>query len=151
MNARACVAIAIVHILVAAPVVAVEKYAYGCFLRSDFSQVCFNLEVADTTATRSRGLMHRDYMPARQGMVFDFFEASKIGMWMKNTFIPLDMVFLDEQATVVHIHHHAVPQSLEVIRSPSPVRYTVELNAGTAKRYGLETGQRLIIRPNDYQ
>ena len=126
---------------------AVESLSRWCFLRVDFSKVCFELETADEPEERSRGLMHRKSLDQREGMIFDFEQSQPIGMWMKNTFIPLDMIFLDAKRRVLFIHHQAQPHSLDIIRSPRAARYTVELNGGAAKTYGLGLGDLVFAEP----
>lgn len=117
---------------------------YRCILHQNYRQICFHFEIADEPETRNFGLMKREYLAPRHGMLFDFEQAQAIGMWMKNTLIPLDMVFLDENRNIVFIHRHAEPHSLEIIRPPMPIRYTLELNAGEVDEYGLELGGRLL-------
>ena len=124
-----------------------ELLSRWCFLRADFSKVCFELETADEPEERGRGLMHRKSLHERGGMIFDFEQSQPIGMWMKNTFIPLDMIFLDAKRRVLFIHHQAVPHSLDIIRSPQAARYTVELNGGAAKTYGLGIGDLVFPEP----
>ena len=101
------------------------------------------IEVAETEKEREVGLMNRNSMPADQGMLFDFKQTRLVTMWMKNTYIPLDMVFMDEAGTVTHIAANAQPLSLDIISSRGPVRYVLELNGGAAARYGLKPGDRL--------
>jgi uncharacterized membrane protein (UPF0127 family) len=101
------------------------------------------VELASTEREREVGLMNRDSMPADQGMLFDFKETRLITMWMKNTYIPLDMVFMDESGRVTHVAANAQPLSLDIISSREPARYVLELNGGTAARYGLKAGDRL--------
>lgn len=101
------------------------------------------VEVAATPKTREVGLMNRRSMPADHGMLFDFGETRPVAMWMKNTYIPLDMLFLDERGTVTRVKREATPQSLDVIPSGGPVRYVLELNGGAAARYGVEAGDSL--------
>ena len=104
------------------------------------------LEVADTPKTREIGLMNRASMPADAGMLFDFQETRPVTMWMKNTYLSLDMLFLDEAGTVTHVATHAQPLSLALISSQGPVRYVVELNGGAAASYGVKVGDRLEHR-----
>jgi uncharacterized membrane protein (UPF0127 family) len=101
------------------------------------------VEVAETEKEREVGLMNRNAMPADQGMLFDFKETRLVTMWMKNTYIPLDMVFMDEAGTVTHIAANAQPLSLDIISSRGPVRFVLELNGGAASRFGLKPGDRL--------
>ncbi|WP_062014424.1 DUF192 domain-containing protein [Aureimonas sp. AU4] len=101
------------------------------------------VEIADTDASRETGLMNRSSMPANHGMLFDFKQTRPVAMWMKNTIIPLDMLFLDERGRIVNIATNAKPYSLDVIPSSGPVRYVLELNGGAAARYGAKAGDRL--------
>ncbi|KQT86286.1 DUF192 domain-containing protein [Aurantimonas sp. Leaf443] len=101
------------------------------------------VEIADTPKSREIGLMNRDAMPDGQGMLFDFEETRVVTMWMKNTLIPLDMLFIDETGTVTRVAANAKPLSLELIPSGPPVRYVLELNGGAAARYGAKAGDRL--------
>lgn len=108
------------------------------------------VETAETPQARETGLMFRPSMPADQGMLFDFDQTRPVTMWMKNTYIPLDMLFMNEAGRVVAIKRDAQPQSLDLIPSGGPVRYVLELNAGAAARYGVAAGDRLLhptIRP----
>lgn len=102
-----------------------------------------DIEVADTPDKREYGLMNRQSMSADAGMLFDFQIDRPVSMWMKNTYIPLDMVFMDAKGTVTHIAVNAKPLSLDVIDSGGPVRYVLELNGGASARFGLKVGDRL--------
>ena len=101
------------------------------------------VELALTPKEREVGLMNREEMAADQGMLFRFDETRDVAMWMKNTLIPLDMLFMDEAGTVVTIKTNAQPLSLAIIPSGQPVRYVLELNGGAAARYGVSLGDRL--------
>ncbi|BDA85028.1 hypothetical protein Sa4125_25700 [Aureimonas sp. SA4125] len=101
------------------------------------------LEVANTPETREIGLMDRPSMAADTGMLFDFKETRPVTMWMKNTYLSLDMLFLDEAGKVTHVAAHAQPLSLALISSQGPVRYVVELNGGAAAQYGVKVGDHL--------
>ncbi|MBC7907375.1 MAG: DUF192 domain-containing protein [Rhodospirillaceae bacterium] len=104
----------------------------------------FTVELATTFEQLSQGLMYRRTMAADAGMLFDFGEAKPITMWMKNTLIPLDMVFLAGDGRVMGVAQRTVPGSLEVISSPGAVRGVLEINGGTAERLGIRAGDRLI-------
>ncbi len=99
----------------------------------------FTLEVADTDAKRERGLMFRTSMPADHGMIFIFDTADKYGFWMKNTEIPLDILFLDDAAKIVDIRtmqpHDETPTPPD-----SPALFAIELNAGTAQSLSIGKG-----------
>jgi uncharacterized membrane protein (UPF0127 family) len=104
------------------------------------------VEVAETDAERSKGLMYRGSMPQNHGMLFDFGSPRPVAMWMKNTKIPLDMVFADAQGRVIAIREDTVPFSTATIEVDEPVKAVLEVNAGTAKRVGLAVGDRLLHR-----
>ena len=101
------------------------------------------VELASDDASRSKGLMFRKSMAPKSGMLFRFETTRAVAMWMKNTFIPLDMIFADNSGKVTHIHRGAVPHSLDVISSRVPARFVLEVNAGEADRHGITTGDRL--------
>ena len=90
--------------------------------------------------------MFRDAMAPDHGMLFDFEEDQPVAMWMRNTRIPLDMVFIDRAGRVAGVAPDAVPYSEAVIPSPGPVRAVLELNAGTARRLGIGPGD-LVRHP----
>ena len=104
----------------------------------------FNIEVADTDERRALGLMYRTSLPADAGMLFDFQRDQDVAMWMRNTRIPLDMLFIDRAGKIVNIAQRAVPFSETTIPSAGPVRAVLELNGGTAERLGLKPGDRVI-------
>ena len=106
--------------------------------------VPFDLELADTDLERSAGLMFRQDFPKNRAMLFDFGQTRAVSMWMKNTPLPLDMLFVDETGLIVGIALNTTPQSLDVISSPKPVRYVLEIKAGQAKANNIETGDRLF-------
>ena len=103
----------------------------------------FTVEVAETPEQMEQGLMFRRNMAANAGMLFDYKEPTVATMWMRNTLIPLDMLFVDAQGRIVNIHERAVPQSLDVIAAASPVLAVIELNGGTAARLGIAPGDRV--------
>ena len=103
----------------------------------------FNVELAITPEERSRGLMFRTEMADDAGMLFDFGGVHNISMWMKNTFISLDMLFIDANGTIVGIEKRTVPQSETIIPSPKPVRFVLELNGGAADKMGFEVGEKV--------
>ncbi|WP_442753719.1 DUF192 domain-containing protein [Methylocystis sp. JAN1] len=106
----------------------------------------FHVELADTPGERAKGLMYRKHMPADQGMLFDFHEETPVMMWMKNTYIPLDMVFVSRHGMVTAIAADTVPMSEATISSDGPAYAVIELNAGTASRIGLKPGD-LVRHP----
>lgn len=104
----------------------------------------YRIEMAVTQAQREQGLMFRTALPARWGMLFDFGETRDVAMWMKNTLIPLDMLFITENGQIGRIEANAAPQSLTIRPSGMPVRAVLELAGGEAARVGIKVGDRLI-------
>ena len=104
----------------------------------------FTVELATAPEQMSQGLMFRQSLAPDAGMLFDFVVPSMATMWMKNTLIPLDMLFVDAKGQIVNIHERAVPGSLETIAAAAPVRAVIELNGGTAARLGIRPGDRVI-------
>lgn len=100
----------------------------------------FQVEVADTNETRAQGLMFRTEMAADAGMLFDFKTEQPVYFWMKNTYLPLDMIFIRANGTVARIEANTVPLSERSVPSGSPVRYVLEINAGRAAQIGLKPG-----------
>lgn len=100
----------------------------------------FQLEVADNDETRKRGLMYRQSLPANGGMLFDFEQSRVISMWMKNTYIPLDMLFVRADGGITHIAEWTEPHSLKTISSREPVTFVIEVAGGSAARLGIAPG-----------
>ena len=107
-------------------------------------QHVFQVEVARTMAERARGLMYRRTMPEDQGMLFDFHVEDTVTMWMKNTYMPLDMIFVSRDGSVVSITEDAAPMSERVISSAGPAYAVIELNAGAARRIGVVAGDSVL-------
>lgn len=105
----------------------------------------FLVEVADDPAERSRGLMYREYLPENHGMLFIYEHSQKASFWMKNTFIPLDMIFIRNDGVVTQVETDAVPGSLTPIRSEEFVRAVLEINAGLSEKYGIEPGDKIAL------
>jgi uncharacterized protein len=105
----------------------------------------FNVELAETPAQQEQGLMFRRELAPDAGMLFDFKEPTMATMWMRNTLIPLDMLFVDAHGRIVNIAERTVPQSDAIIAAAAPVRAVIELNGGTAARLGIEPGDRVLF------
>src|ERR1700745_373144 len=103
----------------------------------------FNVEVAQTPEQMEQGLMFRRSLAPDAGMLFDYKAPTVATMWMRNTLIPLDMLFVEAKGRIVNIRERAVPQSLDVIAALAPVRAVIELNGGTAARLGIAPGDRV--------
>lgn len=104
----------------------------------------FAVELASSPEQLAQGLMYRRTLAADAGMLFDFGMDKPVSMWMRNTLIPLDMLFLAADGRVVGIKQRAVPGSLDIISAPEPVRGVLEVNGGTAQRLGLAVGDRVV-------
>lgn len=104
-----------------------------------------NLEIADDDYQRETGLMYRDAMEEKQGMLFIFNNEEPRGFYMKNTNIPLDLIFLNSQNKIVSIAKNAQPQSLETIPSNVPAQYVLEINGGLSDEWNLTVGDSLIL------
>lgn len=105
----------------------------------------FTIEVADTPDERATGLMFRETMATDAGMLFDYgFDQQGVAFWMKNTPLPLDMIFIRSDGTVTQIAADTTPFSLQPVPSRDAVRFVLEVNAGTAARIGLKPGDRLV-------
>ena len=99
-----------------------------------------HVEVMRTEEQREHGLMERRFLPADRGMLFQFDHAQTVLMWMKNTYIPLDMIFLSRGGVVTHIAENAEPMSEAIISSNGPAFGVLEVNAGFARKIGLKDG-----------
>jgi len=100
----------------------------------------FHVELATTEPQREQGLMYRSTLAADAGMLFVYTYAQPVTFWMKNTIIPLDMIFIGSDGHVVSIHEREVPFSEEAIPSGEDAQYVLEVNGGTVDRLGIATG-----------
>jgi uncharacterized membrane protein (UPF0127 family) len=103
----------------------------------------FAVEEAKTPQQMAQGLMYRRAMAADAGMLFEYERAQPVSFWMKNTLIPLDMLFIGADGVVLDIHERAVPLSLDPIGTDKPVLAVLELNGGTVSRLGIKRGDRI--------
>lgn len=103
----------------------------------------FDVELALTPPQQSRGLMFRTEMADNEGMLFVFSDVQMRSFWMKNTLIPLDMLFIHPDGTIHHIHHNAKPQDLTSVTSRYPSKAVLELNGGTADKMGIKEGDKV--------
>ncbi len=104
----------------------------------------FRVEVARTRREQIQGLMFRRRLDADAGMLFVYRRAARVLMWMKNTYVPLDMLFIDRTGAIVEIAQRTVPLSTATISSKKPVTAVLEVNAGTVARLGIEIGDRVV-------
>ncbi len=106
----------------------------------------FLVAVANDEAKKMYGLMNLDKLPQNRGMLFPFFKSQVILMWMKNTRIPLDMIFIDSDNMIATIKTNAKPYSLETISSEKEVKKVLEINGGLVEKLGIKVGQKVIIK-----
>jgi len=105
----------------------------------------FRVWLAENPKQQSRGLMHIRELPEHTGMLFIYSEEKMRAMWMKNTLIPLDMIFIRNEGIVSSIVHTTEPLSLKSIRSIEPVQYVLELNSGMAKNLNLDRNNKVLF------
>jgi uncharacterized membrane protein (UPF0127 family) len=103
----------------------------------------FSVEMATTEQEKETGLMYRKELPDGKGMLFDFSPEQQVSMWMKNTFISLDMIFIRADGRILRIAENTEPQSTRIIPSGGLAKGVLEVIAGTAKKYGIEPGDRV--------
>jgi uncharacterized membrane protein (UPF0127 family) len=103
----------------------------------------FSVEMATTEEEKQNGLMYRKELPDGKGMLFDFSPEQQISMWMKNTYIPLDMIFIRADGRILRIAENTEPFSTRIISSGGLARGVLEVIAGTAQKYGIQPGDRV--------
>ena len=103
----------------------------------------FAVELAVTDEERARGLMYRRSVPESYGMLFDFKRDQEVSMWMRNTYVSLDMIFIQSDGRIRRIAENTETESDKIISSGGPVRAVLEVVAGTAKKFGIEPGDRI--------
>ncbi|MDP0929143.1 DUF192 domain-containing protein [Paracoccus onubensis] len=117
--------------------------------RTDGETVAFRIEIADTPALREKGLMFREQLPEKNGMLFVYENPRPVSFWMRNTLIPLDMIFMDQSGVIRHIHPDAQPYDETAIPGAAaddsdPNRqFILEIGGGEAARLGLKVGQAM--------
>ena len=104
----------------------------------------FSVEVMRTADEKAKGLMYRRELATGHGMLFDFAPEQNVSMWMKNTYLPLDMIFIRADGRILRIAENTTPQSEAISPSGGPVRGVLEVIAGTAKKYGLAPGDTVV-------
>jgi len=112
-------------------------------LRGDWGQAAFTVEIADTGELRSQGLMHRPSMARQNGMFFIFDRPRSAAFWMRNTLIPLDMLFVTKDGVVDRIHENAVPLDETPIFGGDEIMYVLEINGGLSALYGMTAGTQI--------
>lgn len=136
-------AIALLALLIATPlrVTAAEVQPLEIVTRSGVH--VFSVEIARTDEERATGLMYRKELPEGRGMLFDFSPEQNVQMWMKNTFIPLDMIFIRSDGRILRIAENTEPQSEKIIPSGGLAKGVLEVAGGTARKYGIQPGDRV--------
>lgn len=119
-------------------------HAEQLVIKTEVREITLSIELADTEEERNVGLMNRDHLAATSGMLFDFKRNAPVAMWMKNTRIPLDMIFVNHLGEVIYIHENAKPFDLTVIQPPMPVYAVLEVNAGFVRKQEVQIGDRLV-------
>lgn len=137
---RAGVAVAITTLL--APIAAFADES-KLVLHSSTGDYSFNVEVVDTDATRAKGLMYVTELADDSGMLFDFKQERDVSFWMRNTFIPLDMIFVGADGVVKNIHVNARPHDPTGIPSDGPVQFVLEIPGGRSVEIGLKPGDKM--------
>ena len=112
-------------------------------LRGPWGQARFSVEVVDTPETRAQGLMFRESLPRSAGMLFIYDAPTTASFWMRNTLIPLDMLFVGPEGEVSAIHHNARPRDETPIPGGDNVLMVLEINGGLARSFGIEPGSEL--------
>ncbi len=108
------------------------------------SEVSFLVEKAETPEEHTQGLMNRESLPQNAGMLFIFPVAGFHSFWMKNTLIPLDILFITEEGSIGYIHHHALPKDLTPVPSHIPAMYALEINGGLSSKLGIQVGDHVF-------
>lgn len=113
---------------------------------STSKKTCYLLSiwVAHSIKEKARGLMYVRNMPEQSGMLFVYTESDQRSMWMKNTYIPLDIIFIKNSETISSIARNTEPLSLKNIRSTEPVNYVLEINAGMTKKMGIVPNDKVF-------
>jgi len=146
MRSKYFTALLFATVLFAAPACAdTTPHTEDVVIKTSSGPVTFHAEIADTQASQETGLMFRTSMDADHGMLFELsHEPAVIQFWMKNTLIPLDMVFIGQKGDVVGIVKNAVPKSLTPVGPDAPVTAVLEINGGVADKLGIKTGDKVV-------
>ena len=118
-------------------------------ISDEASATVFCAHPATDEQSRITGLMFQKTLPEKAGMVFDFGEMQVVNMWMRNTILPLDMIFFDDAGKVVNIAMNTKPFSLDIVSSEKPSKFVLEVNAGVAEKFGLNVGDQVTFGDND--
>lgn len=114
-------------------------------IATQFGKQIFSVETATTAKEKAIGLMYRKELADQNGMLFYFSPEQEISMWMKNTYIPLDIIFIRADGQILRIAENTEPLSIQLIPSKGLVTEVLEVIAGTTKKYGITIGDRVLI------
>lgn len=147
MTRAAFAALAIIGFTAVAPALADAVFKHASLnIQTKKGPVTLDVEVADTEPKREHGLMFRRQLPENAGMIFLFGNEQQISMWMKNTYIPLDMVFIGDDWRIVHIAYEAEPLSTDIIPSVHLASRVLEIAGGRAQGLGLAVGDKVSLQ-----
>lgn len=136
----------ILAVLLACPSISnADSRAGDVVVHTDNGSHTFSVEIMRNQQERSKGLMFREYLAPDAGMLFDFGDPRPVSMWMKNTYISLDMIFISEKGIVHKIAENTTPHSTEIISSNSQVKYVLEINGGMSAKRGIKVGNRVTL------
>ena len=143
----ATAALAVIIVLIVAPAFGDTVFKHASLkIETRNGPLTLDVEVADTDKKREHGLMFRRNLPEKAGMIFLFDDEHTITMWMKNTYIPLDMVFIGDDWRIKHIAREAEPLSTDIIPSVHPTSRVLEIGGGEAAKLGLAPGDTVSLR-----
>jgi uncharacterized protein len=115
-------------------------------IATELASTMLTAEIADTPELRERGLMFRHILPQDQAMLFDFESPRPVAMWMKNTYMSLDMLFVREDGTIAAIAENTTPKSLDTVSVQEPIKGVIELAAGTVKKLSIHQNDKVFHR-----
>lgn len=117
---------------------------FALTIMTQTGKVAYDVEIAQTREQSEKGLMYRTDFPKNRAMLFIFADEHIITMWMANTPLPLDMIFLNEKGIIVSVAKNTTPYSTKIVSSHEPAAFTIELNAGEVEKNAIGIGQRVI-------
>ncbi len=110
------------------------------------NSACFSITYADTIAEKQKGLMFKTYLPPNDGMLFRWKSEHYITMWMKNTYIPLDILWLNKDFEIVDFKQSAIPLNTRKLKSDKKAMYILEINGGLIKKFNIQKGQSFYLK-----
>ena len=119
------------------------KIEYLSIYNGEIERASYQVEIARNKSSRRQGMMFREELALNQGMLLDYKRSAKMAIWMKNTYLPLDIIFVNDAGIIVKIHEGAEPLSTKQISSESKVRAVLEINAGQVEIKGISVGDKV--------